>query len=83
MYVFGVVGFEFGPTPVPAGESMLSKVSVSPLPAANVAVIFDDCPTSTVGPSDEVIVVAGVGGGVTVSVAGHVPVPPVPTAVPE
>jgi hypothetical protein len=82
MYDFGLVGFVSGPTPVPSGESMLSFVSESPVPAVKVAVIVDDSPIKTVAPLDEVMVAVGGGGGVTVRIAGQVPVPLEPVAVP-
>jgi hypothetical protein len=86
--VFEASGLVVAPRPVPSGESMLSAVSVSPEPAANVARMLVDCPMYM-----ELLlaamVVVGAGGGVTLSVPAGVPelstqvaVPPEPIAVP-
>ncbi len=65
------VGVVSAPRPVPTGESMLSAVSASPEPAANVAVRLVGCPTY-ICVELAAIVAVGVGGGVTVRDAGVV-----------
>jgi len=68
---------------VPAGESIASAESASLDAAEKVAVIVADWPTCMLVPRDDEMVAVGSAGGVTVSIAVSVSVPPEPTAVQE
>src|ERR1043166_9226600 len=73
-------GLVSGPKPVPSGLSTLAPVSVSPAPAANVAVICALCPTCMLAASVAIVAV-GCGAGLTrtgVWGGGFPPAPPPP-----